>query len=1005
MNVNMKSRRAGIGIQHKPTRRRRRGSGSTKTTYLVIMFIVASIAYAGWFIKLISDTNSDNENVNTNGGGGGDEGGDKNVDKYRNRRFQEFTNKENENENDKDKYIHDHDNTKDMKENENVHDDHDHDPDPDKVLEEEKDKQNNAKQDTDDNAASSSSSSSSIQGGGQAKGNPLIKLSNYQFKKQTTTSSNSINIKIKPFMAYIEKPLNNEIPNTRTRGSRQDDKDLGHPPKFIQPLPLRTTTPSDLKEFIYPKVDSCHDLQAKLPIDAGLLYETETDPDTGAETETRKRVFPNTNSHRFEFDPLEDAKYCPVDADPFLPWIHDVFPSVDGRVVHFVAQNKRRCNTGFKFGESLMRLEPQVALMQPIGVKRIDEDDENENGILEEVEGGDGLWIPNEDSKEESSASASASASMPRYRLATSPEDSDPDSKYTRFICRFHTVEYNTETGSLQDVILGETLSVYPFNYEFVNLRKRKASMLTSKGKDNGLFWLSNLRFDCPVPDNGNLRQSIADGITILEDGTPSVYVDVIPIRTNPRFGMEESYFDLDLVDADFFNNTSQRSPAFGNDNTVKFGFDALRVYGDKHVLPRVEASGRWANVPICKPPQRPPTKDELKLNMDMDESGSEGEKQLQVTSVKDTAKDADIDADADAGKPKKPFQLIACVWASATFETRGGDRKVSDTMERTREWIEYNLLMGFDHIYIYDNTHANNNETDLVETLSPFSKAEVTRIEWPSIVCNNNLPAHENTGERSSQYAAESSCRQRYGQYTEWIGAFDTDEYFVPMGKYDNIKDVVKDAAKTGTNVLSFRSTRSYPNANYMEKYGGGGECGQDDNPMCLKKRDNATFLETYNCDFHPLPKPDWSDRAKKQIYRPDYVMSHFVHYSTVTKGILETNKNHKGRRWNYWYRESKQTERFTNDLEEAVMIHSKTTVPGNTKGYFRTCMLGFHGRWTEKCRVGFPIFNNTKVVNATTPEGYERNCYTIDRVTHDYAPKLRDAMTKRTGRFAGDN
>ena len=34
---------------------------------------------------------------------------------------------------------------------------------------------------------------------------------------------------------------------------------------------------------------------------------------------------------------------------------------------------------------------------------------------------------------------------------------------------------------------------------------------------------------------------------------------------------------------------------------------------------------------------------------------------------------------------------------------------------------------------------------------------------------------AHENTGERSSQYAAENSCRARYGPYTEWMASFDT--------------------------------------------------------------------------------------------------------------------------------------------------------------------------------------------------------------------------------------
>ena len=64
--------------------------------------------------------------------------------------------------------------------------------------------------------------------------------------------------------------------------------------------------------------------------------------------------------------------HCPVDADPYLPWIHDAFPSADGRHVEFVISNKRRCNTDpGKFAPDLRNLEPQVALMQPVPVKRI----------------------------------------------------------------------------------------------------------------------------------------------------------------------------------------------------------------------------------------------------------------------------------------------------------------------------------------------------------------------------------------------------------------------------------------------------------------------------------------------------------------------------------------------------------------------------------------------------------------------------------------------------------
>ena len=101
-------------------------------------------------------------------------------------------------------------------------------------------------------------------------------------------------------------------------------------------------------------------------------------------------------------------------------------------------------------------------------------------------------------------------------------------------------------------VNVGESLSTYPYNYEFVNYRKEVGdlSMLTPKGKDNAMFWQSQLRFDCPVPDNGDLRSTIASGRSVLLDGTPSIYVDIVPIRTAPRYGKRMSYFTPNMVSA-----------------------------------------------------------------------------------------------------------------------------------------------------------------------------------------------------------------------------------------------------------------------------------------------------------------------------------------------------------------------------------------------------------------------------------------------------------------------
>lgn len=131
----------------------------------------------------------------------------------------------------------------------------------------------------------------------------------------------------------------------------------------LQPLPVRQVTANDLTLVEYPKLNSCQRLPEQWPVDD----------------------YP--------------------DEDPFLPWIHDVFPTHDGKFLQFVAQNKRRCHTGTTPDEEaiLEQMAPQVALFQHVPIQKL--------------------------------ANLSTPES-PRYRL-TSHEQADPESVSTRFICRF----------------------------------------------------------------------------------------------------------------------------------------------------------------------------------------------------------------------------------------------------------------------------------------------------------------------------------------------------------------------------------------------------------------------------------------------------------------------------------------------------------------------------------------------------------------------------------------
>jgi hypothetical protein len=408
--------------------------------------------------------------------------------------------------------------------------------------------------------------------------------------------------------------------------------------------------------------------------------------------------------------------------------------------------------------------------------------------------------------------------------------------------------------------------------------------------------------------------------------------------------------------------------------------FDPVKRWGSHNVLPAVEASGRWANIPVCFPPTTNVMDSEAKSDTVAEYSNNNSDTNVEfVSEVKEKSK-------------KKPHFLSACLWASAEFKPRGlKDFSNTDTVERLREWIEFHLMVGFDHIYIYDNSGAHTNQTSLEPVLQGYPSHQVTRIDWPSNVCNNNGPMHDSAGERSSQYAAEVSCRARYGPFSEWLASFDTDEYFVPMGNYTNLRDVISAVSKRGTNILSFRSSRGKLRFDASDEVMNG---------TAIQKSPDEPFLQAYNCDSAGSPKPKWADRAKKQIYRTDYVLHHFVHYSTVTKGVVTTYKESKehGLDFHRQFREREPSEIVTDELTQAVMVHAKSISPGQTEDYKNRCRSDYKKKG-KGCWVAYPVPNDGtgKEQHAHNDDGIEYNCHINTKVEHYWLPRLREALAKR--------
>lgn len=454
-------------------------------------------------------------------------------------------------------------------------------------------------------------------------------------------------------------------------------------------------------------IESSHDSHERIltaylePIDRTVWKKKPLPPRDSTADKLKKVPFLNLNSCQRLLEQWPVDEY--PQSDPFLPWIHDVFPTHDGKFIQFIAQNRRRCRTGTTEADValLAHTEPQISLFQPVAIQRLNR-----------------------------TTSTSSTSSPPRYRL-TGHEHADEDGMETRFICRFQP------SGE-------ETLSVYNFNYEWASFRKGQWKTFHEDGRDNKQIHTSQLIFQCPVPES--LVETVRTGASVKDDYA-TLFVDLVPIRTPPRYGLPEAFLPPYYKE---FQATGTKA------------FDASREWGTDHILPLIEDSGRWANIPICKPSL-------LTYGKQKDDS----------TAL------APVEEDTDPSEPVKPVKqhhLVSCLWASAGYSTRGQRFAINDGQRRLLEWITYNKLIGVDHFYLYDNSGAFSDDTSRsLRVIADLFPDDVTVINWPARVCNNNPNNVDSVGERSSQYAAEASCRLRFGPHVEWISQFDIDEYLVP--------------------------------------------------------------------------------------------------------------------------------------------------------------------------------------------------------------------------------
>ncbi len=93
----------------------------------------------------------------------------------------------------------------------------------------------------------------------------------------------------------------------------------------------------------------------------------------------------------------------------------------------------------------------------------------------------------------------------------------------------------------------------------------------------------------------------------------------------------------------------------------------------------------------------------------------------------------------------------------------------IRDTTHELVEWIEYHLMIGIQHFYLYDHFSSDN----LVSFLQPYMNRNiVTVVRWPYRPLKGH---HWNLIQCSSM----NHALKNFGPFNRWMGYFDVDEYF----------------------------------------------------------------------------------------------------------------------------------------------------------------------------------------------------------------------------------
>ena len=127
------------------------------------------------------------------------------------------------------------------------------------------------------------------------------------------------------------------------------------------------------------------------------------------------------------------------------------------------------------------------------------------------------------------------------------------------------------------------------------------------------------------------------------------------------------------------------------------------------------------------------------------------------------------------------------------------------------KEWIEFHLITGVEHFFLYDNGDCESSRN----ILKPYiEKGIVTYIpfpEFPEKILRSSY-GKENFSKLSMQNLAMGDCVINYSRHFNWLVKIDIDEFLYPLPPYESLSDVFRLLDGENIKGMAFRASRFGP-------------------------------------------------------------------------------------------------------------------------------------------------------------------------------------------------